>query len=205
MRYGARCTGRKARELGRGAAAGANGPHAEDPRLRGWGGTARAGERTRNIWPMSVTRDVSKLTGWLKAFASCQVEKAGLAIRVEVRRPERGGPTRARGAVAGASGVHVEDPRQKGCGGRARAAERTKNMPYMSMTPEVSKLTGWLKAFASCRVESRACVTGRGAGRVIGRLGADTGGQESGRNAQEECGLWFQEARIAHKTWLSWS
>ena len=91
--------------------------------------------------------------------------------------------------------------RDWGLGGQGTPGERTSNIQRMFVTRDVSKPTGWLKAAAFCRVESRACVTGRGAGRVIGRLGADTGGQESGRNAQEECGLWFQvEARIAHKT-----
>ena len=125
-------------------------------------------------------------------------------MRGEVCRPEGGG-ARARGAVAGASGVDTEDPRLEDWGGRARAVrQRTMNMSAMFVTLDVSKLSGWLKADACCQVESRACVTGRGAERVIGRLGADTGGQESGRSAQEECGLWFQvEARIAPRTWLS--
>ena len=37
--------------------------------------------------------------------------------------------------------------------GRARAcAERTLNMPSMSVTLDVSKLSGWLNAVADCRV-----------------------------------------------------
>ena len=32
-------------------------------------------ERTSNIWPMFVTLDVSKLSGWLNADASCRVER----------------------------------------------------------------------------------------------------------------------------------
>ena len=36
--------------------------------------------------------------------------------------------------------------------GRARA-ERTENMLYMLVTLDVSKLSGWLNADASCRVE----------------------------------------------------
>jgi len=46
--------------------------------------------------------------------------------------------------------------RLKAWGPRARA-ERTANMPLMSVTLEVSKLSGWLKADARCRVEGRAC------------------------------------------------
>ena len=68
----------------------------------------------------------------------------------EVCGPEGGG-AKGRGAAAGARGVHADDPRRGGCGGRARAAERTANMPYMSVTLDVSKLTGWLKASVFCR------------------------------------------------------
>ena len=39
--------------------------------------------------------------------------------------------------------------------GRARA-ERTKNMYCMLVTLDVSKLSGWLNAVASCRVEREA-------------------------------------------------
>ena len=41
--------------------------------------------------------------------------------------------------------------RLEAVGARARA-ERTWNMPYMFVTLEVSKLSGWLNADASCRV-----------------------------------------------------
>ena len=40
-------------------------------------------------------------------------------------------------------------------GGRARA-ERTKNMPYMLMTLDVSRLSGWSNADARCQVEKEA-------------------------------------------------
>ena len=64
---------------GRGAAAGARGVHADDPRLGGlWGQGTRAAERTSNKSRMSVTRDVSKLTGWLKAAAACRGRKQGV-------------------------------------------------------------------------------------------------------------------------------
>ena len=39
--------------------------------------------------------------------------------------------------------------------GRARA-ERTLNMPSMLVTLDVSRLSGWLNADASCRVEREA-------------------------------------------------
>ena len=55
----------------------------------------------------------------------------------------------------------------KAVGDRARA-ERTwnmANMPYMVVTLDVLKLSGWLNVYAFCRVERRACDAGRGAAR----------------------------------------
>ena len=54
--------------------------------------------------------------------------------------------------------------RLKAVGARARA-ERTKNIHFMSVTLDVSKLSGWLNADANCRVERRPCDAGRGAAR----------------------------------------
>ena len=60
----------------------------------------------------------------------------------------------------------------QGCvGGRARA-ERTRNMRCMFMTLDVSKLSGWLKAVACCRVRGRvygvAVVVAQAAHRTAG-------------------------------------
>ena len=77
--------------------------------------------------------------------------KEGRAMSGEVCGPEGG---RGRGAAAGASGAHAERTRLEGCGGMARAAERTSNMPFIQtviVTPDVSKLSGWLKFVAPCR------------------------------------------------------
>ena len=40
-------------------------------------------------------------------------------------------------------------------GGARACVERTSNMPYMIVTLDVSKLSGWLNADARCRVEGR--------------------------------------------------
>ena len=48
--------------------------------------------------------------------------------------------------------------------GRRARAVRTRNMVFMDLTLDVSKLSGWLNAFASCRVETRACKVRRGPG-----------------------------------------
>ena len=54
--------------------------------------------------------------------------------------------------------------RLKAWGGRARA-ERTENIRCMVVTLDVTKLSGWLNAFAFCRVERGACDAGNGAAR----------------------------------------
>ena len=68
------------------------------------------------------------------------------------------------------SGTHAEDP-AGGLWGQSTRGERTVNMACMSVTLDVSKATGWLKAAAYCRVESRACDTGARCVR-IGRRGS---------------------------------
>ena len=63
-----------------------------------------------------------------------------------------------------ANGMCTGRARLKAVGGRARA-ERTENIHFMSVTLDVSKLSGWLNTGAYCRVERRACDTGRGTAR----------------------------------------
>ena len=57
------------------------------------------------MWSMSVTLDVSKLSGWLNATALCRVERgaydAGRGVGEEVGMALGGG---------GASGMHGEGP-----------------------------------------------------------------------------------------------
>ena len=52
--------------------------------------------------------------------------------------------------------------------GAGHAVERTLNMPYINVTRDVSRLSGWLNADAFCRVERRAYDAGQGAGRQAG-------------------------------------
>ena len=63
-----------------------------------------------------------------------------------------------------ASSMCTGRPRLKAMADRARA-ERTPNMFCMAVTLDVSKLSGWLNAVASCQVERQACDAGRGAAR----------------------------------------
>jgi hypothetical protein len=83
------------------------------------------------------------------------------------------------------SGMHGEKARLKAWGPRARA-ERTPNMACMLVTLEVSKLSGWLKADATCRVEGRACdAGGRGASRQAGGPVGCGGGTTSGMHGEK--------------------
>ena len=82
------------------------------------GGRARA-ERTWNMDCMSVTLDVSKLSGWLNADACCRVERRACDAR---KRCSRGGVRKLGGGDA--SGMHREGPTQ-GCRGQGARAERT--------------------------------------------------------------------------------
>ena len=56
-------------------------------RLEDWGQGTR-GKRTWNMPHMFVTLDVSKLSGWLNAFADCRESKGGrMTPLVESRQP----------------------------------------------------------------------------------------------------------------------
>ena len=153
------------------------------------GARARAG-RTSNMLSMPVTLEVSQLSGWLKACAFCRVEREGHAMRGDVQAGRREGvgwwwrERRARG----------KGPTQ-GLGGRARA-ERTLNMPYMAVTVEVSKLSGWLSFCAPCQPKGGACDMGRGAGgEAVGSGAAQAGMQTGGRSDSR---LGGQGTRGAH-------
>ena len=104
---------------------------------------------------MFVTLDVSKLSGWLNACAYC---------RVETRACDVG---RGVGGEVGGLGAATA---QAACTGKGQLkarprAERTVNIKRMSVTLDVSKLSGWLNLCAPCRVETRAYDAGRGAGQ----------------------------------------
>ena len=144
----------EARGRGAGAAQAACTRGGPDWRL---GARARV-KRTWNMRCMSVTLDVSKLSGWLKAHAHCRVERGVYDARrgtgregVERRRRKR----------------HARERPDLRLGARTRA-ERTQNIWFMFVTLDVSKLSVWLNADAFCQVERRACDAGRGAAREAG-------------------------------------
>jgi len=88
-----------------------------DSRLN-WGPRARA-ERTRNMPPMDLTLEVSKLSSWLKADEDCRVEG-----RAHAMRGRRGASREAGGPGVWwrhTSGMHGDGPTQ----GLGACAERT--------------------------------------------------------------------------------
>ena len=78
--------------------------------------------------PMSVTLEVLKFSGWLKARALCRAERG---VEVRTGRPKGVGWRRRKRHTQGESGSRL--------GTRARA-ERTWNMYSMFVTLEVSQL-----------------------------------------------------------------
>ena len=81
---------------------------------------------------MAVTLEVSRLSGWLNADACCRVKRGACDAG-------RGAGRRACGALAAQAGTFTGEAQIKAWGQGARA-ERTQNMCFMSVTPEVSQL-----------------------------------------------------------------
>ena len=154
---------------------GESGMHGEGP-TQGSGARALA-EHTSNMERMSVTLDVSKLSGWLNAYARCRVERRARAMWGEVCGPGGGKGVYGGG---GGSGMHGEGPTQ-GLGVRARA-ERTWNMYFMFPTLDVSKLSGWLNACAPC-------AKSKGGRTMWGEVCGPGGGWRRGAVGQRKSGM----------------
>ena len=140
---------------------------------------------------MVVTLEVSKLSGWLNADADCRESKGG--YRCGARCGPGGGRRRA-------TAVHVACRGGLDCRlGAGHGEERTRNMPYMVVTLEVLKLSGWLNADADCR-ESKGgyrCGTRCGPGGGRRRAIAVQAGRREGPTAD-----WGQgTGKSAPRTW----
>ena len=77
---------------------------ARGPGCEGWRGARVCGERTKNMKPMVVTLDVSKLSGWLNADAPCRVERRACDAGREMRAGEAGGREAMMAQAAGTRG-----------------------------------------------------------------------------------------------------
>jgi hypothetical protein len=226
---------------------------------------------------MSLTLEVSKLSGWLKAFASCRVQRGhpteGRTRCTEMWHTEERanqqhvahacvcGPAWECGQKAQAEahiehGAHVcnaggvkaqrlveskrtlpspkgasehtkgsawqgrngterrvnQERARRACGpqlrsvGRRRRRKRTKNMKPMSVTLEVSKLSGWLKAAAPCRVQSDGHPTKGHAwhGDVAHRGKGGPAACSARVRVWPSSGVWAGGAGgSAHRTWSS--
>eukprot|EP00964_Phaeocystis_antarctica_P045223 scaffold26021_cov41-Phaeocystis_antarctica.AAC.2 len=132
---------------------------------------------------MSVTLEVSKLSGWLNADADldCRESKGGHTVRGDVRAGRR--------EAAGDRGASRAQGRGLDCRlGAGHGEERTENMRYMAVTLEVSKLSGWLNADADCR-ESKGGHTVRGDVRPGRREAAGDRGARSVQGRGLDCRL----------------
>ena len=116
---------------------------------------------------MFVTLEVSKLSGWLNAYAPCRESKGGHTMRGELRART----TAAHAACRGRFDYKL---------GAGHGEERTWNMRSMFATLEVSKPSGWLNAYAVCRESKRGRQAMRGAA-----------GDRGARSVQGRTRLWI--------------
>ena len=117
--------------------------------------------------PMVMTLEVSKLSGWLNTLVPCRESERGHTGRGEVYGPEGGASS-----VQGRARLQITGPRH--------GKERTRNMLFMSLTLEVSTLSGWLNAYAFCRESKRGHT-------VRGEVCWPRGGRRRATTAQAAC------------------
>ena len=152
---GTRCGPGGGRAWGGGCASGV---HGEKARLKAWG----PGRTSNMPCKLSTILEVSKLSGWLNFCAFCQPKGGACDMG-------RGAGGEAVGSGAAQAGMQTGKVRPQGLGVRARAG-RTSNMFCMFVTLEVSQLSGWLKACASCREGRKQGTHG------VGQAGCGPGG-----------------------------
>ena len=103
---------------------------------------------TSNMPDMLMTLDVLMLSGWLNADAICRVKEGSIG-RGGNKRAGRARAWRRRRMQRAGKAPTVEAE------GSARA-ERTENIHRMSVTLDVSRLSGWLNVDAPYRVKREA-------------------------------------------------
>eukprot|EP00964_Phaeocystis_antarctica_P061666 scaffold36871_cov49-Phaeocystis_antarctica.AAC.1 len=135
---------RRGYDAGRGSGREAGGSGRPRCKRRAGEGSTAGGSRVRG------GAHVSKLSGWLNADAPCADSRTE-----GTRCWARFGPG---GERRRATAAHAACRRGLDCRlGAGHGEERTRNMLSMVVTLEVSKLSGWLNAFASCRKEGMRC------------------------------------------------
>ena len=126
------------------------------------------------MYSMFVTLVVSKLSGWLNAYAFCTGSKEGACDSGRDADRTAGG----RWVLGAAQAARTRRDQLKAAWGHGASAERTLTKRCMFVTLDVSKVSGWLNAVAYCR-ESKGGHTVRGELRVRKREMADDGGARS--------------------------
>ena len=119
---------------------------------------------------MSGTPDVLRLSGWLNADASCRVTQRHM-------EGDTGG-WEARGRVGRCRSTQRARRARLDTEGMACARGRTLNIQAISVTLDVSRLSGWLNAEAPCRVTRRHMegdTPGEGREGVVGGSGERSG------------------------------
>eukprot|EP00964_Phaeocystis_antarctica_P032502 scaffold18408_cov61-Phaeocystis_antarctica.AAC.3 len=111
---------------------------------------------------MVVTLEVSKLSGWLNAYAPCRESKEGHAVRGEVYGS--GGSRRwdDRGARGVQGGVRLQ------IGGRARGGAHVEHVAHVCDAGGVEAQQLVERRRVLPRVETRACGAGRDCGPAGG-------------------------------------
>ena len=123
-------------------------------------GAGRGEERTVNMWPMSVTLEVSKLSDWLNGDANCRESKGGHMVRDDVRPGRR--------EAAGDRGARSVQWRARlQIGGRARGGAHEEHVVHVRDVGGVEAQRLVERQRVLPRVERREC--GAGGGVRVGR------------------------------------
>ena len=130
-------------------------------------------QRTSNIQLMSVTPEVSQLSGWLKAVADWRGSQAGHTVRGAGCGPQEA----ERGERLRCARSMQRRGRDSRHGRRGGGEQRAGNIKAMFVTRDVFQLSGWLKAVADWR--------GSQAGHTV--RGAGCGPQEAERGERLRC------------------
>ena len=167
----------------------------EGPAVKARGGRARA-EHTPNMPPMSVTLDVSKLSGWLNTDAYCRVARSAY---------DAGGMQAGRRKGRGAAAAHAACRRRPEWGsvGAGKRGARRKHVLHICDFGQVEtqRLVERRRPLPSRKERNRGrrhagreverAWGGRGACSVQARARMGFGGAGHARSAPETCSPWL--------------
>eukprot|EP00964_Phaeocystis_antarctica_P004350 scaffold2361_cov91-Phaeocystis_antarctica.AAC.1 len=145
---------------------------------------------------------MSSLLASDRAFVPCRIERRSVRCGAKCGLGTGG----HRPAAAHKRHAREEGPALKAGGGYRECAERTENMPRMSVTLDVSKLSGWLNASPPCRVERRGVRCGARCGPGAGGHGPAPAHERHARREGPavKAGKAIGHARRARGTCSAW-